>query len=170
MTFGKTVRFYVVFEDGTEYVSNNFRILYEDEPSYIYILKDLYSMTTMKKGLVDIYINEPIFDKNKNLIEEVPLASYYELVPHRDYILKYKIYDLNIETSNFYNVITACVNFPLAVKSKGIFREEVNNVCSFGHTIDPGIFQDNLVIINHNGTTVYYLTKDILGLWKEMMG
>ena len=121
-------------------------------------------------GEIDCKILATDEPSKDNLIEEVPLASYYELVPHRDYILKYKIYDLNIETSNFYNVITACVNYPLAVKSKGIFREEVNNVCSFGHTIDTGIFQDELVVINYNGTTVYYLTKDILGLWKEMMG
>ena len=161
----KVVRFYVMFSNGDEFESGNFNVRYESIDAFIYLLKDIYSVVHGRK-IEDIYINEPIYDSNGNLIEEIPLASYYELLKSQNYILKYTFPTLKMETSSFYNVVNACINDPLMVKTGGIHRDEYYPSGSSGTYVDPEIYQNQWLVMGYGCIRIEYPIQDILALNK----
>lgn len=161
----KVVRFYVVCEDGTEYSSKNFNVDYTMPDQLLTVLKDIYSIVATYKKVVDIYINEPVYDINGYVKEEIPIVSYFELLKH-PWAVTYSIENM-FKSANFLNVINACMYEPLRVMQSGIIREEhsiVPNPTSVH--VYPNIVAANWITLNYGTVIVDYSIQDIKELEK----
>lgn len=156
----KVLRFYVICEDGTEYSSKNFNVDYAVPDQLLTVLKDIYSIVTTYKKVVDIYINEPVYDINGYVKEEIPIVSYFESLKH-PWAVTYSIEGM-FKSANFLNVVNACIYEPLRVMQSGILREEshiVPNPTSVH--VYPNIFAANWITLDYGTVTVDYSIQDI---------
>ncbi|WP_407414243.1 hypothetical protein [Methanobrevibacter sp.] len=159
----KVVRFYIKFEDGVEFSSKNFNVDYNDAEQLLVVLQDIYSIVSPYKAVDDIYINEPIYDINGALQEEIPLASYFELVKS-GHVIAYKIQNMKLETENFLDIVNACLDEPALVKQYGILRTDTIGNIECGTCADIDIFAANWLIINYCNLIVDYSIQDIIDL------
>ena len=162
----KVVRFYIKFEDGIEFSSKNFNVDYNDAEQLLVVLQDIYSIVSPYKEVEDIYINEPIYDINGDLQEEIPLASYFELSKTIS-VIRYEIPSLNLKTLNFLYIVDACLKEPALVKYSGILRvEQLGNGVEVGDSADIDIYAANWIIVKYNNLIIDYSIQDIDDLCK----
>lgn len=159
----KVVRFYIKFEDGIEFSSKNFNVDYYDTEQLLIVLQDIYSIVSPYKTVEDIYINEPIYDINGDLQEEVPLASYFEL-SKTSHTIRYEIPSMKLETENFLDVVNACLDEPALVKQYGILRTDTIGNVECATCADITIFAGNWITTNYGNLIVDYPIQDIMDL------
>ena len=159
----KVVRFYIKFEDGTEFSSKNFNVDYNDVEQLLVVLEDIYSIVSPYKAVEDIYINDPIYDINGDLQEEIPLASYFEL-SKPGHVIKYKIPSMKLETADFSDIVCACMEESALVKQSGIIRTDTVGTVECGTCADITIFAGNWITTNYGNLIVDYSIQDIIDL------
>lgn len=164
----KVVRFYIKFEDGIEFSSKNFNVNYNDAEQLLIVLQDIYSIVSPYKAVADIYINEPIYDINGDLQEEIPLASYFEL-SKSSHVIRYEISSMKLETTNFFDIVCACLEEPALVKQSGLLRvEQFGNGVEVGDSADidihGGTYVGTWIKIKYNNLTIDYAIQDIIDL------
>ena len=157
----KVVRFYIKFEDGTEFSSKNFNVDYNDAEQLLIVLQDIYSIVSPYKAVEDIYINEPIYDINGDIQEEIPLASYFELSKTIS-VIRYEISSLGLKTLNFIYIVDACLKEPAIVKQSGLLRvETIGRGVEVGDGADIDIYGTNWIKIKYNNLIIDYSIQDM---------
>ena len=159
----KVVRFYIKFEDGTEFSSKNFNVDYNDAEQLLIVLQDIYSIVSPYKAVEDIYINEPIYDINGDIQEEIPLASYFELVKP-GHVIRYEIPSMKLETKNLIDIVDACIEEPALVIQSGIIRADTIGTTECGVGADITIYGTNWITVRYRNLVVDYPIQDIIDL------
>lgn len=104
----KVVNLLICNDMGKEFITPNISVSYNEVSSLKYLMEDMWTFLMDKIVIGDIYINEPIYNENGEMIDIIPIMSLEEGRPKHTEI-KFSIKELGIQKEAYINKIAVAV-------------------------------------------------------------
>lgn len=104
----KVVNLLICTDSGKEFITPNISVSYNEVSSLKYLMEDMWTFLMDKIVIGDIYINEPIYNENGEMIDMIPIMSLEEGRPKHTEV-KFDIKELGICKEAYINKIIVAV-------------------------------------------------------------